>query len=257
MTSLRHIQGLLLLGALSASFVANAATITLTGTVRDFTPANPDFENPITGFDPGIVAGTLGADHKPVYANPLGSTPTTHGVAAFDPWFHRPLNEGVDSKTVPITLTQSGDVYTYSNGGFFPIDNELLGNYALGHNYHFTFELHTTFTYTGPETFSFSGDDDVWVFINNQRVIDLGGIHGPLSASVNTGSLSLIEGEDYPLDFFFAERHTVGSNFSITTGLILEDAPPVDGAVPEPSTWLAATALAALIARRATRARRA
>lgn len=99
----------------------------------------------------------------------------------------------------------------------------------VSHNYHFTYEINTKFTYSGGETFSFTGDDDLWVFIDDELVIDLGGVHGALSSSVSLDSLGLTVGNDYTLDLFFAERHTSASNFKIETSLLLETVPVPDG----------------------------
>ena len=83
-----------------------------------------------------------------------------------------------------------------------------------------------TTTYRGGETFRFRGDDDVWVFIDGKRVIDLGGTHSAEDAQVALDTLSLARGRSYPLDFFFAERHTVDSNLLIETTIVFDEFQP-------------------------------
>ena len=220
------------------------ASNTIAMKVRDFKKrdandptAHPDFESPNVGDDRDMVLDTLGADQKPVYRNATGGTRTTDGKARFDQWYRdvAGVNQAFD---VPLTFTRGANgVYSYDSdrdgtdigGGrkqFFPIDGRGFGNQGLPHNYHFTGELHTTFTYRGGETFRFRGDDDVWVFIDGKRVIDLGGTHTAQEARVDLDTLGLVRGRTYPLDFFFAERHTVDSNLLMETSIVFSEFEP-------------------------------
>ncbi len=235
------IAGLVCLTGISSSF---AADLILGATVRDFKAAgsaggHADFES-VLGVDPGIVASVLPASKDPAYTG-LAGNPTTHGEDLFNMWYGGPAVPGVDpGLAIPMSLTLSetapgSGIYSYSNSAFFPIDGLGYGNEGLGHNFHFTLETHTTFTYELGQEFSFTGDDDVWVYINNALVIDLGGVHGAMSATVDLDTLGLTPGNTYDFDFYFAERHTTASNMMITTSIPLQSPP----ATPEGGTSLA------------------
>ena len=118
-------------------------------------------------------------------------------------------------------------------GGFFPIDGQLFGNSGSvegipDHNYHFTFELHATFTWTsGTDRFlEIRADDDLWVFINGELVIDLGGVHRAKSQFLDLGRLGLTNGATARLDLFYADRHRKDAKLRIVTNI--DDLRPSD-----------------------------
>jgi fibro-slime domain-containing protein len=195
----------------------------LKATIRDFKAAHADFEGPgNSNVNLGIVLNDLGADHKPVYndATPMIST---SGAANFNQWYRDVdgINQAFDVD-IAFTQTQPG-LFVYDSNQFFPIDGRGFGNEGNPHNFHFTTEIHTRFTYKGGEVFTFRGDDDVWAFVNNKLAIDLGGLHQPRMTTINfdqrAAELGLTRGETYPMDIFHAERHTVESNFRIETSI--------------------------------------
>lgn len=201
--------------------LAGCGTI-LTGVVRDFKDTHSDFEK-FSGSEAtlGMVGPELGFDSKPVYTdNPRRQQ--SSGQAAFDTWYRNTPGENMPF-FLRIELVEHDGLYTFESDDFFPVDGAGFGNQGRARNYHFTTEFHTQFRYSGGESFRFTGDDDLWVFINRRLAIDLGGLHPELSSEIRldeaAARLGLERGQIYPLSLFHAERHTEHSHFRIDTTL--------------------------------------
>jgi fibro-slime domain-containing protein len=167
-----------------------------------------------------------------------GLTKSTTYSTATDSFFVGPSWRAADTganlvyySSLPFVITDTvKGIYTFDrrkqNTPFFWLDGKGFGEEPArrGHNFGFTMELHHEFTYEGGEEFNFSGDDDVWVFINNQLVIDLGGVHNEMRGNFRLDEIAtkygLVQNQKYFLDVFYAERHTTESNCLITTNLI-------------------------------------
>ena len=214
---------------------------------------NPDFQPPNTdGITRNMVSRVLGADQKPVlgtatyfsrnlpnWYRPWVAGTYTRPVYNSDGTFNRMQNVSYDTSYRNIVIQDSlpflyvGDTlgnppgtYQYLNTSFFPLDGRGFGDEGLSdgthyHNYSFSMELHWTFTMVHGMTFSFTGDDDVWAFIDDTLRMDLGGIHGAQYGSFDLDDIpGLVPGQEYAFDFFYAERHTSQSNILITTNII-------------------------------------
>jgi hypothetical protein len=231
----------------SAGVSGSSCNGLLVAYVRDFMESHPDMEkfgqtdHAAYTTDKGIVTNKLGEDQKPVFNK---VTNTTTDASNFWQWYNDVdgVNLGFEHN-LQFSELEPG-TWEYASTAFFPADGqgfkELSGtdNQGVQHNYHFTLELHTLFTYDPGQRFHFTGDDDVFAYMNGQLVVDLGGVHqtqracvwkgaarsdaecnGPDDWAFDTDQLGLVAGETYPLDFFFAERHVTESNFTIRTSL--------------------------------------
>lgn len=106
-------------------------------------------------------------------------------------------NYSFDSKKTNARLNNNGTAFTTSGAGkgFFPFGDT---NYSFGMTVEFEFlmPLGGMIDSDTPMQFSFSGDDDVWVFIDDRLALDIGGIHGALSGTLDfSNGTALVDGK--------------------------------------------------------------
>lgn len=119
---------------------------------------------------------------------------------------------------------------------FWPIAGEgydaLYGNTTSANragytgNGNFALVGSAQFTYKENDYFYFSGDDDVYLFINGKLAMDFGGAHGVCYKEINLSDLDadtygLVAGEVATFTFFYMERCSDNSNFSMRTNIDL------------------------------------
>jgi fibro-slime domain-containing protein len=218
-------------------------------TVRDFSEAHPDFERADPGDEVrrGLLDVTLGSDRKPVFKNARGciwdsNTPldcstawspsddTITDQASFVQWYRDvPSVNQTFQKELTLAETAPGSgSFAFDSAAFFPLlptegwGITPAGNEA-GQNFLFTTEVHLLFTYETGQRFTFRGDDDLWIFVNDSLALDLGGLHRPAQGTIDFDAmatyLGIVAGNDYPMDIFHAERHTSESNFRVETNI--------------------------------------
>lgn len=140
--------------------------------------------------------------------------------------------------------TESHSIYeddTASSLQFYPIDglgyDAILGDTTdktntSGNgdrpehpNGSYTLRGEAQFVYQEDLYFEFSGDDDVYMYINGTLALDLGGAHGICTKRVNLKDVAtkchLTPGEVATFTFFYMERNSDASNFKIETNMEL------------------------------------
>ena len=136
---------------------------------------------------------------------------------------------------------ESGTIYNGTNGGdesgFYPLEGlgyeqkGLLKNTSFTDGKHrngsFTLRGESQFVYNEDANlyFTFTGDDDVYMYINDVLALDLGGAHGRNTKTVNLKEVAdkcgLVDGQVATFTFFYMERCSDASTFGIKTNMEL------------------------------------
>jgi fibro-slime domain-containing protein len=152
------------------------------------------------------------------YGGAAQNFPCVTTVQYFD---GQPLFFPVDSLAAGTQYSQVTPAYAYN---WVSEDQIPQVTMPKKHNFSFTSEVKYWFKYDAaatPAQLDFTGDDDVWVFINGHLAVDIGGYHIPQNGSVtidraHATTFGLEDGKVYQIAIFQAERQTLASSFRLT-----------------------------------------
>lgn len=120
-----------------------------------------------------------------------------------------------------------------------PTHNTRIGEYGEqrhDYNHHFGMTMEASFQMSGDDhyqfkgqdvEFSYSGDDDMWVFVDDVLILDLGGIHEPAAGQINfTDGYVLVQDNAYG-KYMTTDKHNDG-NGNDCQGLTQVNSEPVN-----------------------------
>ncbi len=160
----------------------------------------------VSEVEPGLVEAELNSQYLPVAVG--GDLLSNRGVkqANFARWFSQ-VDELSKSYAGALKLSYNSNAasFSYVSESFYPLDEIAFddGVWEDGHNHLFTFSLGVPFQVlaNGDESFTILADDDTWVFVGRDLVLDMGGIHEAVVGSFKINEAgevyASVDGEDF------------------------------------------------------------
>lgn len=187
-------------------------------------------------LEQGLVKSKLNKEYLPV-AN-AGELTSNRGLN-FDRWF-----SAVDDKSKSYTgalkmeYKADGAEFSFHQHEFYPLDEVDFGTGDFvntdGHNHLFTMNFAVPFTAmaSGNESFEITADDDTFVFVGDELVLDMGGVHNAMTGrfainnqgkiftsigkeDLNFSGVTVKSGEGSIVRIFHADRDSLSSVFSV------------------------------------------